>query len=136
MLPEYEYLPKGTNVYYSRMDRTTVYYGTWGMVDHLIYVSGRGDLYGFGLQRELHELPKNKLSLDLLQISKGGFSSFPDLDLYELSLGATYMRDSFYVKAFGLVYVADEFSALLDDQELFIPRQTDTLINVKVGMSF
>ena len=136
MLPEYKYLPKGVNLYYSIMDRTTVYYGTWGAEDTLIYISGKGNLYGFGLLRELHELPKNKLSLDLLQISKGSFSGFPNLDLYEFSLGSTYKRDSFYIKAFALVYIADEFNALLDNKKLFIPRQTDTLINVKIGVTF
>ena len=136
MLPEYAYLPKGVNFYYSIMDRTTVYYGTWGAVDNLIYISGKGNLYGFGLMRELHELPKNKLSLDLLQISKGSFTDFPNLDLYELSLGATYKRNSFYLKAFALVYIADTFTALLDNKKLFIPRQTDTLVNVKVGVTF
>ena len=46
------------------------------------------------------------------------------------------MKEAFYVKAFALVYIADEFNSLLEDEMLFIPRQTDTLINIKLGMSF
>jgi hypothetical protein len=138
LLPEYKYLPKGANIYYSIMDRTTVYYGRTlnDATDHLIYMSGKGNMYGFGLQRELYELPMNELSLDLVQISKGSFSDFPNLDLLEYTAGATYKSEHFYVKAFALVYIAQEFNSNMGGMQLHIPKMTDIMGTIKVGTSF
>jgi len=137
MLPTYKYLPKGANIYYSQMDRTTVYYANFANQNQLIEISGKGKLYGFGLQRELHDIKLDVFSLDLLQFSKGGFSGFPDLELYETSVGGVYKSKNFYIKAFALVYVAKEFSyQFFSSETLTIPQTTDTLLSVKLGTTF
>jgi len=135
-LPAYSFLPQGTNIFYSQMDRSTLYYGTLGGRDQLILVAGKGQMYGFGLQRELYELPNNRLSVDLVQISKGGFADFPKLELYEASGGVTYKMSNFFMKAFALIYVADEYNAQLNGEALHIPRVTDLLLTMHAGVSF
>lgn len=136
LLPKSSWLPRGANVYYSTMDRSTVYYATtdWGGMksDRIVHVSDTGVLYGFGLQRALHELPEEKLSLDLVQISKGGFGSFPKIELSEYTAGATYRGRGWYLKGVMLLYVAEAYSK----EGLHVPRQSDYMGSIHLGMSF
>ncbi len=136
LLPEISWLPKGANVYYSTMDRSTVYYATttWSGVatDRIIHLDDTGVLYGFGLQRALHELPQNALSLDLVQLSKGSFGNFPKIRLSEYTAGATYRGQGWYVKGIVLLYVAEAYRS----GALSVPRQSDYLTSVHLGISF
>lgn len=136
LLPTFSWLPRGANVYCSTMDRSTVYYATttWSGVktDRIVHVADTGVLYGFGLQQALHELPEEKLSLDLVQISKGGFGSFPKIELSEYTAGATYRGKGWYLKGVMLLYVAEEYKK----DNLHVPRQSDYMGSVHLGMSF
>jgi hypothetical protein len=136
LLPRSEWFPKGANIYYSTMDRSTVYYATttWSgtQTDRILHISDTGVLYGLGLQRALHELPEKSLSLDLLQISKGGFGSYPRISLSEYTAGATYRGKGWYLKGIMLLYVVEEYS----NGALFVPRQSDYMTSVHLGMSF
>lgn len=136
LIPQLSWLPKGANVYYSTMDRSTVYYAatTWNgtKTDRILHLSDTGALYGFGLQRSLHELPREHLSLDLVQISKGAFGSFPKIELSEYTAGATYRGRGWYLKGVMLLYVAEEYA----NGGLYVPRQSDYMTSIHLGMSF
>lgn len=136
LFPKYKYIPKGSNVFYSIMDRTTVYYSTLATNHYLIYMSGKGKMYGCGLQRELYELPNNQVSLDLVQISQGIFSDFPKIKLNEFSAGLTYKRDNLFVKLFALVYISNSYDATLNSQPLHIPATRDIMATIRFGTSF
>ena len=136
LLPEYEYLPKGANVFYSKMDRDSVYFGTVGKGNHLIRVSNDGEMYGIGLQRSIDELPEGKISIHLLQLSKGKFDGFPAIDLSEYTAGITYKAKDWYLKADGLIYVAEKFSHKFTTVSLDVPKHTDMMATVHLGTSF
>ena len=147
LLPESKFLPKGANIYHSIMDRTIVYlarfsgtateyFDTSNGNFRLLHVSDKGKLYGFGIQRSLDDLPLNKFSLDLLQISKGGFTGFPDIDLSEFTIGVTYRAENWYVKLVALKYIAHQFKASFDNKDLLVPIQSDILGSIHIGYSF
>ncbi len=136
LLPQNDYLPKGFNIYYSTMDRSTLYYARYGGVDSLIALSGKGKLYGLGVQRSLHELPNKQLCVDLIQISKGGFSGFPAVKLSEYSAGLAYKSDQWYVKGIALLYVAESFESSLNNKSLITPKQQDIFASLHLGISF
>lgn len=138
LLPEYEYLPKGANVFYSKMKRDSVYFGTLSRnkSNHLIHVSNDGEMYGFGLQRSLDELPVNKISIHQVQLSKGKFTAFPEIDLSEYTVGVTYKAKNWYLKVDGLIYVAEEFTHQFTNTTLDVPKHTDVMGTLHVGTSF
>jgi hypothetical protein len=153
LLPEYKYLPKGANIFYSIMDRQTVYFGTitpqnpaGDPVTRILHMEGEGKMFGFGLHRSIDELPENKVSLHMLQLSRGNFSDFPKIKLAEYSAGVTYKAKNWYAKVEGLIYIAEEFTTDLNggigiglgngDERLNIPKSTDTLLTFSVGTSF
>jgi hypothetical protein len=136
LLPSYEYLPKGANIFYSKMDRDSVYFGTVGTGNHLIRVSNDGEMYGIGLQRSMDELPVGKISLHLLQLSKGKFDGFPSIKLSEYTAGVTYKAKDWYLKVDGLIYVAEEFSHKFTKVSLDVPKHTDVMATVHLGTSF
>ncbi len=136
LLPQTKYLPKGSNVYYSTMNRSSVYFATFDGVDKLIYLSGTGTMYGLGIQRSLHELPTNELTLDLVQLSKGAFSGFPAVALSEYTAGATYKAENWFIKGLALIYVAEEFSTTLNSKALIIPQQTDIFYSLSFGLIY
>ena len=136
LLPEYKYLPKGTNIFYSKMDRDGIYFGTVGKGQHLIEVSNDGEMYGIGLQRSIDELPEDKISIHLLQLSKGKFNGFPSIKLSEYTAGVTYKAKDWYLKADGLIYVAEKFSHKFTKVTLDVPKHTDVMGTVHIGTSF
>jgi len=136
LLPTFEYLPKGANVFYSRMDRNSVYFANFANENRLLHMSDKGNMYGFGLQRSLDELPENRLSLHLVQLSKGKFSKFPDIDLSEYTAGVTYKAENWYVKTDALLYVAEAFSADFGGSTLTVPKHSDLMWTFHLGTSF
>ena len=136
LLPESEYLPKGTNIFYSKMDRDSLYFGTVGKGNHLIRVSSDGKMYGIGLQRSIDELPEDKISIHLLQLSRGSFNGFPEIDLSEYTAGVTYKAKNWYLKVNGLVYVAEEFSHKFTKVTLDVPKHTDVMGSIHLGTTF
>jgi len=136
LFPEYEYLPKGANIFYSKMERDSIYFGTVGTANHLIKVSNDGEMYGFGLQRSIDELPEDKISIHQVQLSKGKFEGFPAIKLSEYTLGATYKTKNWYLKADGLIYVAEKFSHKFRTVDLDVPKHTDVMGTLHIGTSF
>jgi len=136
LLPKFSYLPNGANIYYSTMDRSTVYFATYDGVNKLIALSGKGELYGFGLQRSFTELPNDQLSLDLIQLSKGGFTGFPAVELSEYTAGVTYKTKKWYIKAVTLMYIVESFSTSLNNKILSIPKQTDIFTSLHFGLRY
>lgn len=135
LLPARDYLPEGFNVYYSTMDRETVYYGDFGGADKLIHIDDKGKLYGFGIQRELKDLPEDQFSLHLLQISIGGFDGDTPVDLSEYTAGVTYKMKDQFVKLTALIYVVEDTSFDFGTV-LRIPKQTDVFASINYGMLF
>jgi len=136
LLPEYKYLPKGTNIFYSKMDRDSVYYSTFANEDRLLHMSGDGRMFGIGLQRSIDELPENKFSLHLVQLSQGKFTDFPDIDLTEYTAGVTYKAKDWYLKVEGLVYTAESFSSDFGGSTLEVYEHRDISGSVHIGTSF
>jgi len=136
LLPTFDILPKGLNVYYSIMDRTMLYYATYDAVDTLVYVDSAGYLYGIGYQRSLMELEENKLALHLVQVSKGAFQTFPAINLSEYTAGLTYKGSNWYVQAVALIYVSESYTGTIDNKNLVVPTQTDYFLSAYAGISF
>lgn len=142
LLPEYQYLPKGANIFYSKMDKNSIYSGKVYqnnkiLHSNLIRVNNDGEMYGIGLQRSINELPEDELSIHLIQLSKGKFNGFPSIELAEYTAGVTYKAEDWYVKFDGLIYEAKKFShSFTPTIELKVPKHTDIMGTISIGKVF
>jgi hypothetical protein len=72
----------------------------------------------------------------MLQVSKGKFDGFPDIELEEFSAGLTYKAKSWYLKMDGLIYIAKKFTHQFEIGVLTVPKHTDVIATFHLGTSF